>query len=197
MQHDMVTAFDPTSSLSAASITPRPAFSSDAQAVMAAGGNVRSCLAQLLERGLPTDALVLVARALPKRYVVAWACECFKSLLANRPRVSDVDRAGLALAQQWLTDPAEEKRRAALDFAEAGEFGTPGAWLAASAGWNGGSLLPRGYDPIPPPDHLPAEAAVAALRLAASEGPDYAGLVNAFVLRALQIFGPPPQGART
>lgn len=196
MQHDMVTAFDPTSSLSAASITPRLPLSSDAQTVLAAGGNVRACLTQLLERGLPTDALVLVARALPKRYVVAWACECFKTLLANRPRTSDVDRAGLALAQQWLADPAEEKRRAALDFAEAGEFGTPGAWLAASAGWNGGSLLPRGYDPIPPPDHLPAEAAVAALRLAASEGPDYAGLVSAFVARALQIFAPAPQGAR-
>lgn len=196
MQHDMVTAFDPTSSLSAASITPRPPLSSDAQTVLAAGGNVRACLAQLMERGLPTDALVLVARALPKRYVVAWACECFKSLLPNRPRTSDVDRAGLALAQQWLADPAEEKRRAALDFAEAGEFGSPGAWLAASAGWNGGSLLPRGYDPIPPPDHLPAEAAVAALRLAASEGPDYAGLVNAFVLRALQIFAPAPPGVR-
>jgi hypothetical protein len=196
MQHDMVTAFDPTSSLSAASMTPRPPLSSEAQAVLAAGGNVRACLAQLLERGLPTDALVLVARALPKRYVVAWACECFKSLLANRPRIGDVDRAGLALAQQWLADPAEEKRRAALEFAEAGEFGTPGAWLAASAGWNGGSLLPRGYDPISPPDHLPAEAAVAALRLAASDGPDYAGLVNAFVSRALQIFAPAPPGAR-
>ena len=196
MQHDMITAFDPTSSLSAASITPRLPLSSDAQTVLAGGGNVRACLTQLLECGLPTDALVLVARALPKRYVVAWACECFKTLLANRPRTSDVDRAGLALAQQWLADPAEEKRRAALDFAEAGEFGTPGAWLAASAGWNGGSLLPRGYDPIPPPDHLPAEAAVAALRLAASEGPDYAGLVSAFVARALQIFAPAPQGAR-
>jgi len=83
-----------------------------------------------------------------------------------------------------------------LDFAEQGEFGTPGAWLAASAGWNGGSLAPRGYDPIPPPDHLPAEAAVAALRLAASQGPDYAGLMSAFVLRALQIFAPPMKGAR-
>ena len=47
-----------------------------------------------------------------------------------------------------------------------------------------------------PPDHLPAEAAVAALRLAASQGPDYAGLMNAFVLRALQIFAPPMKGAR-
>jgi len=137
-------------------------------AVVAAGGNVRTCLDELIGLGLPADALAIVSRALPKRYVVAWACECFKGVLAGAPAVTDVDRAGLALAQQWLTDPSEENRRAALDFAELGEFASPGAWLAASAGWNGGSLLPRGYDPIPPPDHLPAEAAVAALRLAAT-----------------------------
>ena len=192
----MVTAFDPTSQISASSLSQRPALSGDALSVVAGGANVRRCLDELLDRGLPADALVLVARVLPKRYVVAWACECFRSALIGMPGATPADRAGLALAQQWLADPAEENRRAALDFAEQGEFGTPGAWLAASAGWNGGSLAPRGYDPIPPPDHLPAEAAVAALRLAASQGPDYAGLLKAFVLRALQIFGPSMKGVR-
>ena len=192
----MVTAFDPTSQISASSLSQRLALSGDALSVVAGGANVRRCLDELLDRGLPADALMLVARVLPKRYVVAWACECFRSVLIGMPGATPADRAGLALAQQWLADPAEENRRAALDFAEQGEFGTPGAWLAASAGWNGGSLAPRGYDPIPPPDHLPAEAAVAALRLAASQGPDYAGLLKAFVLRALQIFAPAMQGVR-
>ena len=197
MTHVMVTAFDPTSQISASSLSQRLALSGDALSVVAGGANVRRCLDELLDRGLPADALMLVARVLPKRYVVAWACECFRSVLIGMPGANPADRAGLALAQQWLADPAEENRRAALDFAEQGEFGTPGAWLAASAGWNGGSLAPRGYDPIPPPDHLPAEAAVAALRLAASQGPDYAGLLKAFVLRALQIFAPAMQGVRT
>ena len=196
MTHVMVTAFDPTSQISASSLSQRLALSGDALSVVAGGANVRRCLDELLDRGLPADALMLVARVLPKRYVVAWACECFRSVLIGMPGANPADRAGLALAQQWLADPAEENRRAALDFAEQGEFGTPGAWLAASAGWNGGSLAPRGYDPIPPPDHLPAEAAVAALRLAASQGPDYAGLLKAFVLRALQIFAPAMQGVR-
>ena len=195
MKDSMVSAFDPASQTSASSLTPRLALSSDALAVLAGGGNVRRCLDDLLERGLPADALAVVARTLPKRYVVAWACECLKGALAGLPEVRDVDRAGLALAQAWLADPTEENRRAALDFAEQGEFGAPGAWLAASAGWNGGSLLPRGYDPIAPPDHLPAEAAVAALRLAASQSTDYAGALNGFITRALQIFGPPLQAA--
>jgi len=149
----------------------------------------RERIDQLLARGRPAEALAVVARTLPKRYVVAWACECFKSLLATKPETSDVDRAGLALAQQWLADPTEDNCRAAMEFAELGQFGTPGVWIAASAGWSGGSLLPRGYDPIPPPDHLPAEAAVAALRLAACQEADYAELISAFIARALKIFG--------
>ncbi len=152
-------------------------------------------IAELMERGEQAEALAAAARSLPKRYVVAWACECFKALLAGAPATNDVDRAGLALAQQWLADPTEANRRAALDFAEAGEFASPGAWIAASAGWNGGSLLPRGYDAVPPPDHLPAEAAVAALRLAASNGPDYTGAMSGFVTRALQISAPTPSAA--
>lgn len=195
MNDDMVTAFDPASPVSASSLTKRLALSRDARAVLAGGGNVRRCLDELLQRGLPADALAVLARALPKRYVVAWACDCIKAVIAGDPTSSDVDRAGLALTQQWLAEPTEENRRSAMDFAEAGEFGSPGAWLAASAAWNGGSLLPRGYDPIAPPDHLPAEAAVAALRLAASRGKDYAGTIDSFIARALKIFG--PTGARS
>lgn len=188
----MVAAFDPASQVSASSLVQKGALSGSAQAVLASGANVRHCLDELIGQGLPADALAVVARTLPKRYVVAWACDCLKSVPAANPATQNVDRAGLALAQQWLAEPTEENRRAALDFAEQGELASPGAWIAASAGWSGGSLLPRGYDPIPPPDHLPAEAAVAALRLAASTSAEYAALIQGFIARALQIFGPPP-----
>jgi hypothetical protein len=187
----MIAALDPTSQITAASVAKRLPLSGDARAALESdGGNVRSFLDGLIGRGLPADALTLVAHTLPKRYVVAWACDCLKTAIARDPRASDMDRAGLALTQQWLADPTEENRRAALDFAERGEFGSPGAWIAASAGWSDGSLLPRGYDVIAPPDHLPAEAAVAALRLAASRGPDFAATINGFVARALKLFAP-------
>jgi len=192
MKDGMVAAFDPTTEVSAASVVHRFALSDDARALLKvdARANTRRFLDQLMGSGLPADALALVARVLPKRYVVAWACDCFKAALADDAEASDVDRAGLALAQHWLSEPSEDNRRAALDFAERGEFGTAGAWIAASAGWTGGSLLPRGYDPVVPPDHLPAEAAIAALRLTAARSGDYAGAINGFVTRAIQIFGP-------
>jgi hypothetical protein len=187
----MIAALDPASQISASSFARRLALSRDALAALdGADGNVRSFLDDLIGRGLPADALTLIAHTLPKRYVVAWACDCLKAVIARNPRQGDMDRAGLALTRQWLADPTEDNRRAALEFAERGEFASPGAWIAASAGWSDGSLLPRGYDVIAPPDHLPAEAAVAALRLAASRGPQYAQTINEFIARALKLFGP-------
>ncbi len=184
-----VATFDPASEISAASAVQGLALSDEARALLEKGTNVRRFLDALVESGLSADALAVVARALPKRYVIAWACDCMKSALAGDPTVKDIDRAGLALAQQWLADPSEERRRAAFEFAERDELASPGAWIAASAGWSGGSLAPRGYDPIPPPEHLPAEAAVAALRFVAARKADYATAINGFVVRALQLFG--------
>ena len=185
----MVAALDPASSTPASAVARRLNVSADALAAMDSGANVRGLLGDLLAKDLPVDALVVIAHALPKRYVVAWACDCLKSLLAKDPKASDMDRAGLSLAQQWLADPTEENRRAASEFAQRGELATPGAWIEASAGWSGGSLAPRGYDVIAPPDSLPADAAVAALRLAASRTPGYASLIGVFVARALELFG--------
>ncbi|HEY4215360.1 MAG TPA: hypothetical protein VGM84_28065 [Steroidobacteraceae bacterium] len=189
----MVAALDPASQTPAASIVKRSQLSRDALAAVDCGTNLRGLLDDLLGRGLPADALTVVAQSLPKRYVVAWACDCLKTLMASDPKSgpksNDMDRAGLSLAQQWLADPTEENRKAALDFAERGEFGSPGAWIAASAGWSGGSLLPRGYDVVAPPDTLPAEAAVAALRMAASRSPEYSNLINGFIARAIKLFG--------
>jgi hypothetical protein len=189
MKASMVAALDPTSAVPASSLAGRFAVSDDAQSLLAGGANLRRYLDALVGRGLAADAMKVIAATLPKRYVVAWACECLKIAFAQDPKTLDVDRAGLALAQQWLSDPTEEKRQAAIDFAQSGEFKSVGAWIAASAGWSGGSLAPRGFDAIPPPDRLPAEAAVAALSLAAGRAADYATTINGFVSRALQIFG--------
>src|SRR5512139_604546 len=99
MQDTMATVLDPQSQTPARSLTPPPAVSSAARAVLRTGANVRRCLDELMSRGLPADALALVARSLPKRYAVAWACDCLKTAFANDPLTTDIDRAGLALAQ--------------------------------------------------------------------------------------------------
>jgi len=115
----------------------------------------------LIDAGETPEALKLLARLLPKRYAVAWLCQC-----ARDQPLSVEDRAGAALAEAWVRDPDEPRRRAALDFASAGEYRSLGAWIAAAAGWSGGSLAPATQQvAVPPAEHLTARAVVAAINL--------------------------------
>lgn len=121
----------------------------------------------LLQAGHVQAALQLAARLLPKRYVVAWLCQC-----ARGETLEPEARAGAMLAERWLREPSEGNRRAAFEFANAGGYRSVGAWLAASAGWADGSLAPVGQPvAVVPPGHLVACAAVAALGLLAAEQP--------------------------
>lgn len=134
----------------------------------------------------PQGALKLLARLLPKRYAVAWACQCARDL-----PLPVEDKAGAALAEQWVREPDESHRRAAFEFANAGGYRTIGTWLAASAGWSGGSLAPATQEtPVPPPDHLTACAVVAAINLMAGLEPGrFTQRLGEFMARAMSLLG--------
>ena len=121
---------------------------------------------------------------LPKRYAVAWLCQCAR----DQPLAIE-DKAGAALAEAWVRDPGEEQRRAALDFANAGEYRSLGAWIAAAAGWSGGSLAPAAQEvAVPPAEHLTARAVVAAINLmAALDMATFAERRNGFIERAMVL----------
>lgn len=140
----------------------------------------------LLAEGQTQDALKLLARLLPKRYAVAWACQCARDL----PLPLE-DKAGASLAEQWVREPDEPQRRAAFEFANAGGYRTIGAWLAASAGWSGGSLAPASQEtPVPPAEHLTACAVVAAINLMAGLEPGrFEQRRGEFMARAMSLLG--------
>ncbi|NMW24174.1 hypothetical protein HFP05_07175, partial [Rhodanobacter denitrificans] len=69
----------------------------------------------LVDAGQVQDALKLIARMLPKRYAVAWLCQCARDQALNPE-----DRAGASLAEKWVREPNESNRRAAFEFANAG-----------------------------------------------------------------------------
>jgi hypothetical protein len=141
----------------------------------------------LLDDGLSADALSLLARLLPRRYAVAWVCQC-----GSRQTLGEHDRAGLALAEAWLRDPGEAHRAAAAAFAKTHRYQTIGAWAAASAGWSGGNLNPRYEQPTPPPEHLTALAAMAAVTYMAALVPaQLDARRTAFVRDALGLLGIP------
>ncbi len=146
----------------------------------------RDAVQALLDADDPGSALKLLARLLPKRYVVAWLCQC-----AREQKLSVEDRAGASLAEKWARDPNETNRRAAFEFANAGGYKSLGTWLAATAGWADGSLAPaRQETPVPPPEHLTACAGVAAANLMAALEPEkYTERRLAFIQRALELLG--------
>jgi len=121
---------------------------------------------------------------LPKRYAVAWLCQC-----ARDQTLDAEDRAGASLAEKWVREPNESNRRAAFEFATAGGYKSAGAWVAAAAGWSGGSLAPATQEaPVPPADHLTACAVVAAINmLAALDVDTFAARRAAFIKPALSL----------
>jgi hypothetical protein len=144
----------------------------------------QSAVQALLDAGATQDALKLLARLLPKRYAVAWLCQC-----ARDQPLSLEDKAGASLAEKWVRDPSEENRRAAYEFANAGDYESLGAWLAAAAGWSGGSLAPAAQEtPVPPAEHLTARATVVAVNQLAMLVADQAAARRAaFIDRALAL----------
>ncbi len=138
----------------------------------------------LVGAGQVQDALKLLARLLPKRYAVAWLCQCARDQALNPE-----DRAGASLAEKWVREPHESYRRAAFEFANAGGYKSAGAWVAAAAGWSGGSLAPASQEtPVPPADHLTACAVVAAINmLAALDIEKFAARRAEFIAPALNL----------
>ncbi len=148
----------------------------------------RAAVQALLDAGESQAALKLLARLLPKRYAVAWLCQC-----AREEKLSVEGRAGASLAENWARDPNEANRRAAFEFANAGEYESLGAWIAASAGWADGSLAPAKQEiPVPPAEHLTAVAVVAAINmLAALVAEQFSVRRIEFIKRAMDLLGQP------
>jgi hypothetical protein len=159
-------------------------LSAPARAQLDTAQPAQAAVRVLLDGGQPQDALKLLARLLPKRYVVAWLCQC-----ARGEALSPEDRAGAALAEKWVREPNETNRRAAFAFAQAGGYASLGAWLAAAVAWSGGSLAPPTQDtPVPPAEHLTARAAVAAINLLAAQQPAlFEARRHGYALHALEL----------
>ncbi len=139
-------------------------LSEPASALLKPDMTAQTAVQTLVGAGQVQDALKLLARLLPKRYAVAWLCQC-----ARDQALDPEDKAGASLAEKWVREPNESNRRAAFEFASAGGYKSAGAWVAAAAGWSGGSLAPASQETaVPPADHLTACAVVAAINMLAA-----------------------------
>jgi len=95
-------------------------------------------LRSLLAAGSFNQAIAFCAYLLPRREAVGWACRCVRRLDTQR---SAAEEACLRMAEDWVVDPEESHRLAALEIGMRSDPGWPCSWLALAAGWSGGNVL--------------------------------------------------------
>ncbi len=123
----------------------------------------QDCLAFL--RGLaasatPEEAITFAAYLLPPREAVWWAHQCMHYV---PDAMTDLDKRMVEFAENWVREPDEDMRNAALEAANAAETESPGVWIAFAAGWAGATMGPLNSAPVPPPSHLTPRAINAAV----------------------------------
>jgi type VI secretion system VgrG family protein len=136
-----------------APLLPRLELDAGGTALLAGIADAEAALARLEAAGRMTEALRLLAHALPKREAVWWACMCARSV----PDPAD----GRRTRRRWRPPklgrrPDEAARRAAMAAAERAAFRSTEAWAAVGAFWSGGSMSPAGQPVVPPAEHSPA-----------------------------------------
>ena len=147
-----------------AAVRERGELSAAALARIAGCADVPAALEALEADGMATDAVKLVAHALPRREGVWWACMCARATMPAE--LPPTDRAALDAAEAWVRKPSDENRRAAFAAAEQARFGTPEAWAGVAAFWSGDSMAPVGQPAVPPAPHLAGLAITGAVTLA-------------------------------
>ncbi len=119
----------------------------------------------LLQQQLYPDAVRFMARALPKREAVWWACLCARSTLHETSAPEFIN--ALTVAEAWVYKPTEDNRRQANAAAQAAGFDNAVAWAAMAAFWSDGSMAPENLPVVPPADNLCSKAVSGAVMLAA------------------------------
>lgn len=141
----------------------------EAKAILLEGQDVQAFIKGLIDAGMLEAACKVLARALPRREAVWWACLCARC--AMPPDAPDQLAQTLAAAEAWVYKPADDIRRAAYAKAEAIGLLTPPAWAAMAAYWADGSMAPPDAPMVPAPAHLTAIAVGGAMALAAVVDP--------------------------
>jgi hypothetical protein len=118
----------------------------------------------LTMKGKLDDAAAFCAYLLPRREAVWWACKSVRAFM-NEPALPKFDTKPLVLAEEWVSQPAEERRLAALDAGTRGDRDSPTTWVARAAAWSGGTYSVGSMSPIAPPPQLTAHAAKVAILL--------------------------------
>jgi hypothetical protein len=122
-------------------------------------------LQQLVDEELYTDAVKVLAHALPKREATWWACLCARKSLTTTSLATE--SKAIELAEAWVYKPSEENRKLLIPIAESTHFKSAASWAAVSAFWSGSNISLTPEVTIAPPEGLTAKAVTGAIITAA------------------------------
>jgi hypothetical protein len=125
-------------------------------------------LQALAAGGTPEDAIAFAAYMLPRREAVWWTTQCVRAIA---PPASDTEDKAIKIAEAWVREPEEHRRRAALDQGLRGDKELPGTWAALAAAWSGGPMLVGEVIGPNAPPHLTAVASRNAILIALARSP--------------------------
>ncbi len=146
----------------------RAALSPEAAAPLAGCTDVAQALERLEAAGFASEAVRVLAHALPKREAVWWACMSAGNTAP--PDLGEQDALAVETAEQWVRQQKDPLRRDAMIHAQAGGFMSAEAWAAVAAFWSGDSLAPRGAPKSAPLPEQTGTAVAAAVALASVRG---------------------------
>lgn len=126
---------------------------------------ISQSLTVLLEHNHYSDAVKVLAHALPKRESIWWSCICAKQALGDQPSPDSLN--SITVAEQWAISPTQENRESARQWSLKTDQKTAASWAATAAFWSEGSMTEPGEAEIPPPPYLYAHAVSGAVTLAA------------------------------
>lgn len=142
---------------------------------------------KLIDKCYFADSIVFLAHGLPKREAIWWACLCAK-VVTNKDTKAD-DLASLTMAEKWVYEPDDKKRRMCGTLAEKGEYKSAQNWAAAAVFWSGGSITKEDEPAMEPAPYLYAHAVSGAIlnAVGASEADDIDMQFQEFIDHGLNI----------
>lgn len=142
------------SAMTAAEVVQDLNLSEEARSLLQQGQAARPFLDALLAKEQFVDAAKVMARAMPKREAVWWACQCVRKNQGDRLKPAALDV--LKAAETWTSHPSDEHRRTTFSLVERCGSDNPAGMIGAAVYFSSGSLAPVGTPPVPPKDHLTA-----------------------------------------
>jgi hypothetical protein len=109
-------------------------------------------------------AVGFCAFLLPRREAVWWGCRTVKAFIPER---SAEEEQAIQIAEDWVHQPEDERRVAALELGKRGSSKLASTYLALAAGWSGGRIDLGAEESIPVPPDQTARVVRAAVLIAA------------------------------